>query len=185
MRKLKQVAIAAAALAMAASAGADAPLRTVGHVDLERYLGLWYSVSRIPQVFEKDCAGGTTATYTLLDNGDIGVKNACYRADGTIMIANGRAWVTDKQTNARLKVSFVPVPLLRRLFAGDYWIIDLGQDYEYAVVGHPDRSYGWILSRTPELPDQVMDGIMERLEKNGYDISKFEAVNQRDYHGAR
>jgi len=127
-----------------ARAGDAQPLEVVDRVELDRYLGKWYSVASIPQFFDKDCAGGTTADYSLLDNGEISVVNACYLADGSRSEAKGRAWVADESTNARLKVSFIPIPLIRRLFAGDYWIIELGENYEYSVVGHPSRKYGWV-----------------------------------------
>lgn len=166
-----------------ARAGDAQPLEVVDRVELDRYLGKWYSVASIPQFFDKDCAGGTTADYSLLDNGEISVVNACYLADGSRSEAKGRAWVADESTNARLKVSFIPIPLIRRLFAGDYWIIELGENYEYSVVGHPSRKYGWVLSRTPEMPDDVLEGIMERLAERGYDTSSFKKVNHSDYPG--
>ncbi len=155
-------------------------LEVVDRVDIERYMGKWYSIASIPQVFTKPCAGGTTAFYTLLDNGLVKVENACYKSDGSVSGVEGRAWVVDKETNARLKVSFIPFIRIDFL-AGDYWIIDLGPDYEYAVVGHPERKYGWILSRTKELPQEVLDGIVERLEDQGYDFSDFKMVDQESY----
>jgi apolipoprotein D and lipocalin family protein len=72
----------------------------------------------------------------------------------------------DKGTNAKLKVSFF------RPFWGDYWIIDLGPGYEYAVVGHPSRTYLWILSRTPVMDAMVYEGILERLRAQGYDTTR-------------
>jgi len=87
---------------------------------------------------------GSKATYTLRDDGNISVLNECYDEtfDGKIRSAKGKAWVVDKETNARLKVSFFWP------FAGDYWIVDLAKNYEYAAIGHPTRKYLWILSRT-------------------------------------
>jgi len=155
-------------------------LKTVEKVELSRYLGKWYEIATIPASFQKKCAGGTSATYSLREDGAISVLNQCYLKDGKVSQAKGRAWVADKNTNAELKVSFIPFLRLNFL-AGDYWIIDLGENYEYAVVGHPSREYGWILSRTPELPDQVLKGIISRLEGQGYDFSRFKMTNQKDY----
>ena len=76
-------------------------------------------------------------------------------------------------------MSFLPFGL--KLAGGDYWIIDLGPNYEYAVVGHPTRKYGWILSRTKELPEDTLKGIISRLEAQGYDFSKFTMTNQKEY----
>ena len=158
-----------------AAAGAD--LRVVPSVDVARYLGTWYEIASIPVSFQAFCAGGTTATYTLLPDGKIEVLNQCYTAAGERKEAIGRAWVADKATGAKLKVSFVSF-LGLWLFAADYWIIDLGTDYEYAVVGHPNRNYGWILSRTPTLPEEVLAGIKARLTAQGYDVARFRMTDQ-------
>ena len=80
-------------------------------------------------------------------------------------------------TNAKLKVSFVSL-FNRWLFGGDYWILELDPNYRYAVVGHPKRRYGWILSRTPELPEVTLQGIFERLEDAGYDRAQFRRIDQ-------
>lgn len=143
------------------------PLQTVTFVDLERYAGQWYEIARYNHRFQKGCVG-SRATYTLRDDGKINVVNECYENSfsGKLRSAKGKAWVVDKETNAKLKVSFFWP------FAGDYWIIDLGRNYEYAVIGHPSRKYLWILSRTPHLEENVYDSILARLETQGYDTSK-------------
>jgi len=158
------------------AAGASG-LRVVSHVDLGRYVGTWYEIASIPTSFQGFCAGGTTATYTMLANGQVEVSNQCFTSIGERKKAVGRAWVADKTTNARLKVSFVSLFGLW-LFSADYWIIDLGERYEYAVVGHPSRNYGWILSRTPTLPLDVLAGIRSRLAAQGYDVSRFRMTDQ-------
>jgi len=159
-------------------------LQVVSSVDLHRYMGTWYSIASIPQVFDRKCAGGTRATYTLNEDGTVEVVNSCYLSNGGLTQAQGVAWDSDPNTNAKLKVSFIPYLRLNFL-AGDYWIIDLGPNYEYAVVGHPSRKYGWILSRTPTLPEDVLTGIIQRLEAQGYDFSLFKMVNQKDYQPKR
>lgn len=169
------IALCAFLLAAVAIAG-DQPVKTVAKVDLKRYLGRWNEIASIPQWFQKDCAYGVTATYSLRADGDIGVINQCRTADGSVKKAEGIAWVADKNTNAKLKVSFIPGKL--KVLGGDYWVIDLGPDYEFAVVGHPDREYGWILSRTPALPKETLDGIWARLKAQGYDITKFKMTPQ-------
>lgn len=155
-----------AALAGALSCGNQSSVapRTVPHVDLERYLGKWYEIARYPNRFQEGCQA-TTATYTLRDDGDITVLNACREGgpDGREKSAEGKAWVVDEQTRAKLKVRFFWP------FSGDYWIIDLGSEYEYAVVGDPDLEYLWILAREPRLDQAVIDGILERAEAQGYD----------------
>lgn len=171
------VAALAAGLVVTGIVGAKPPLRVVDTVDLPRYVGRWYAIAHIPTSFERACAQGTTATYTLLPNGQIEVLNECFTADGQVNQARGRAWLPDAKAPAKLKVSFVSLFGLR-FFPADYWVIDLAPDYSYAVVGHPSRSYGWILSRTPMLPSAVLAGIQERLVAQGYDWSRFRVIPQ-------
>ena len=154
----------------------------VGNVDIERYMGLWYAVASIPTTFERACAQGTTAEYHVLSDGRLEVTNTCLRSDGSTFSAVGRAWVPDPSEPAKLKVSFVRL-LGRWFFPGDYWILDLASDYGYAVVGHPMRKYGWILSRSPTLPEETLEGIFKRLEAQGYDRSDFQWIDQSIHTG--
>ncbi len=149
----------------------------VDSVDVERYMGRWYAIASIPTSFERDCVAGTTAEYTLLENGQIQVVNTCYDADGKADRATGRAWIPNLKQPTKLKVSFVRF-LGFWLFPGDYWIIDLDPDYQYAVVGHPSYKYGWILSRTPILPDATLAEIVARLEEQGYRFEDFRRIDQ-------
>jgi apolipoprotein D and lipocalin family protein len=149
------------------------PLDSVSEVDLTRYVGTWYEIANFPQWFQRGCTG-TTATYALRDDGEIDVLNQCREdsLDGEIRSKLGRARITDRTTNSELQVSFF------RPFWGDYWIIELDEDYQYAVVGHPGRDYLWILSRTPTMVDSTYRGILERLETRGYDISRLVVTQQ-------
>jgi apolipoprotein D and lipocalin family protein len=174
--KIKQ--IIDAAMAMGASALTKTtterlelpPLEPVLHVDLGRYLGTWYEISSYPQPFQKGCTH-TKATYSLGRDGLIDVVNECCK-DGKEKVARGRARVVDRDTNAKLEVSFFGP------FWGDYWIIDLGSDYEYAVVGHPSRDYLWILSRTPTMDEQTYEGILSRLREKGYPLDRLVKTDQ-------
>jgi apolipoprotein D and lipocalin family protein len=149
------------------------PLPTVASVELPQYLGTWYEIASIPQRFQKGCTA-TTATYSLRPDGQIDVLNKCRleTVDGREKIAHGTARIVDTRTNARLEVSFF------RPFWGEYWVIDLAPDYAWAVVGHPSRDYLWILSRTPQLSPDDYQGIVERLEANGYDLSRLQKTVQ-------
>ena len=155
---------------------AGAP-EVVSDVDLERYMGRWYAVASIPTTFERSCAQGTTAEYHLLVDGRIEVTNTCIREDGTAFDIVGRAWVPDPTEPAKLKVSFVRFSN-RWFFPGDYWVLDLASDYSYAVVGHPLRKYGWILSRSPALPEETLETIFQRIEGNGYNRDDFRRIDQ-------
>jgi len=149
------------------------PLSTVSRVDLNRYLGTWYEIAAFPQRFQRGCTG-STATYTLRSDGEIDVLNRCRigSLDGEEKMAKGRARIVDRVTNAKLEVSFF------RPFWGDYWIIDLGADYGYAVVGHPSRDYLWILSRTPTMDTAIYDAIVERLRSQGYEVERLNRTQQ-------
>ncbi|MCX6640956.1 MAG: lipocalin family protein [bacterium] len=167
-------------IAPAGSANIDTtnpPLTTVDRVDLHRYLGLWYEIAKIPNTFQKKCAGGTTAFYTLRSDGKIDVTNRCTGGKGQAYQANGIARIIDAQSNARLQVSFVRI-LGISFFWGDYWIIGLDDDYEWAIVGHPKRKYGWILSRTPRLSESTFKRIFAILGEKGYDPAAFEMTLQ-------
>jgi apolipoprotein D and lipocalin family protein len=148
-------------------------LRTVPRVDIERYLGTWYDIASFPQRFQLGCTG-TTATYSIRADGEINVLNRCRKGSltGKEDSAQGRARVVDRTTNAKLKVSFF------RPFWGDYWIIDLGANYEYAVVGHPSRDYLWILSRNPTMEDTAYAGILGRLRAQGYEVERLNRTPQ-------
>ncbi len=146
-----------------------ADVQTVPNVDLNRYLGNWYEIAAIPQSFQKKCVRGTMAEYRTTDDGFIQVLNSCIEADGSRSIAEGRAKVIDPTTNAKLKATFVKLIDWIFTFGGDYWVIDLAPDYHSAVVGHPTREYGWILSRTPKLEISELKEIEHRLKAQGYD----------------
>jgi apolipoprotein D and lipocalin family protein len=149
------------------------PLRTVDRVDLTHYMGEWYEIASFPQRFQKGCVA-SRATYTVRKDGDVDVFNQCRdkTLDGKLREAKGKAWVIDTKSNAKLKVRFFWP------FSGDYWIIDLGTDYQYAVVGHPNRNYLWILSRSPQMDPEIYDGIIERLKKQHYDVNRLNKTLQ-------
>ena len=138
-------------------------LEVVPHVELERYLGKWYEIAHLPASFQKDCTE-TAATYTLSKDDTISVLNECTR-NGKMKRAKGKAKVVDKNSGAKLKVTFFWP------FYGDYWIIDLGEDYEYAVVGTPNRKYLWILSRTPQMDEKLFSRLVDSAKSKGFDTN--------------
>ena len=141
-------------------------LKTVVHVDLERYLGKWYEIARYDHSFERGCSE-VEAIYTKRDDGMIGVLNRCFiKEDNKTKEAHGRAKVADEETNSKLKVTFFWP------FYGDYWIIELAEDYRFVVVSEPKKEYFWILSRTPVMEQADLDGILERATALGFDARK-------------
>ncbi|MBN8706979.1 MAG: lipocalin family protein [Bacteroidetes bacterium] len=149
------------------------PLETVPNVDLKRYAGKWYEIASFPQFFQKGCHC-TTAEYTLTDEDYVIVENRCKKdsVNGKETSIKGKAFVVENSGNAKLKVQFFWP------FSGKYWIIDLAEDYSYAVVSHPDRDYLWILSRTPKMDDVVYKQILERLKTKGFKLDKLKLTEQ-------
>ncbi len=144
----------------------SAPLTTASAVDIDRYLGRWYEIARLPNSFEKDCEG-VTADYALRDDGLIRVTNSCRQGSpsGVLKVSNGRARIVDNETNAKLKVSFFGP------FWGDYWILERAEDYSLALVGEPSGRYLWILSRTPTITEETKSQALKKLTAIGYDVS--------------
>lgn len=165
-----------AALATTAAAGAAylylrrknyAPLPTVPHVELERYLGRWYEVARLPVPFEKNCEH-VTAEYSRRADGNIRVLNTCHKGDvnGPVKKATASARPVDA-TNAKLKVQFFWP------FEGNYWILDLDQaDYQFALVGEPSRKSLWLLSRQPQLAPDIRRRLIDRARELGFPVEK-------------
>ena len=137
------------------------------YVDLNKYAGDWYEIARMPAPFEKDCYA-TKASYSLNDDGTVNVVNTChkYMPHGKLKKATAKAFVADPVSNAKLKVQFFWP------FSGDYWILDVGNNYEYAVVGEPSRKYMWILSRSPHLDKHILHGLLEKAQVQGFNTSK-------------
>lgn len=145
---------------------------TVDKLDVDRYLGEWYAIASVVKFFNRDCAWGNMANYSLREDGKIDVVNTCYTKNGEKNRVTGVAWVPDESEPGKLKVSFLSVFGVN-LFPANYWVLDLGKDYDYAVVGDPKLSFGWILSRSPEIDSEKLDRIVRRLEDIGYDFSDF------------
>ena len=140
-------------------------LQTVPHVDLKKYAGKWYEMASFPQRFQKNC-NCTTAEYTLTDKDFVVVENRCKKdsVKGKNSYIKGKAFVMANSGNAKLKVQFFWP------FKGKYWIIDLAHDYSYAVVGHPNKKYLWILSRTATMNDSIYQQIISKIKEKGFDI---------------
>lgn len=135
-------------------------LQTVSYVDIAKYQGKWYEIARFEHFFEKGCKN-VTANYE--QEGDkIKVTNRCTMSDtNNNKEALGLAYAVD-ETNSKLKVSFF------RPFYGDYYILDLADDYSYALVGSPNREYLWILSRTKTIDETTKNKLLAQLPKLGF-----------------
>ena len=156
------------------------PLRTVSHVDLPRYMGDWYVIANIPYFAEKNCYD-SIESYALRPDGAIDNWFTCRKGsyDAPMKrLANALATVKDRSTNAEWRVRFFKVISVK------YLILDLDPDYQWVVVGHPSRKYGWIMARSKVLVDPVYSAILQRLGEQGYDTSKFQKVPQRPAAGS-
>jgi len=148
------------------------PVRPVPTVDLNKYLGTWYEIAAIPQFFQKDCVANTRAEYSAGEGGLIKVVNSCDTASGERKVAEGRAKVVNQTTQSQLKVTFVKLWNWIFTLGGDYWILDLGPQYSYSVVGEGSRKYAWILSRTPKMEMDSLREAESHLRLQGYDTCK-------------
>ncbi|MDE3166865.1 MAG: lipocalin family protein [Acidobacteriota bacterium] len=155
------ISLAAAGIAAAA---ANAPVQAVPRVDLARYAGKWYEIARLPNWFQRGCAGAVTATYTLRADGRITVLNECRTSEGRAKRISGTGRLADaREPNGKLKVTFFWP------FSANYWIIGLDADYRWALVGDPGRGYLWILSREPKISDALYREITALAARQGFD----------------
>jgi apolipoprotein D and lipocalin family protein len=164
--------LAFTAFAAVALQGGKDELKVVQSVDLSRYVGRWYEISRLPNSFQKKCASTVTADYTMRADGRIEVINRCRKASGEYATAKGKAKIVDKKTNAKLKVTFFWP------FYGNYWILDLGANYEYAVVGEPGRKYLWILSRSPRMDEALYQQLLRKMAAQGFNTEMMIRTSQ-------
>ena len=173
---LPRAALAACLLSMLllACASTRAPVRTVDHVDLPRYMGDWYVIAEIPNFAEKHCVD-SVESYALRADGGIDNWFSCRKKsfDAPMKrVTSATARIADLRTNASWHLRFLKV------ISVDYFILDLDPQYQWAMIGHPSRSYGWIIARAKILPDPVYQGILGRAQSQGYDPTRFTKVSQ-------
>ncbi|WP_369939241.1 lipocalin family protein [Xanthomonas medicagonis] len=157
-----------------------APVTSVAELDLGRYAGEWHEIAHLPVSFQKKCVGDITAAYTLREDSLVGVRNACRTHTGALLAAEGVARRVSGHPG-RLQVRFAPdwlawVPMVW----ADYWVIALDPEYQWALVGAPDRKYLWVLSRSPSMPRALFGQIKARAEAMGYDLDPLLVVAPLD-----
>ena len=164
-------AIAVSFLSVACSTPAPPPgVTVVSPFDVQRYLGTWYEIDRLPMRHEPEDATDISAHYSLDDDGSVRVRNRCIHK-GELQEAIGRATPVDA-SNSRLEVSFLPAGLRWIPFTkGDYWVIALDPDYSVAMVGSPDRKYLWLLARHPHLDEATRNHYLACAQAQGYDLA--------------
>lgn len=151
----------------------SAELKTVSYLDPERYMGTWYEIARYENRFQKNCYA-TQVNYALRENGTVAVTNTCSLKANPLetTTANGIAFIANKETNAQLKVGFAPLFKYLGWFTGDYWVMKLGPNYEYAVIGTPNYKYFWIIAREAELPESLYQELVDFAVEQGFDAQK-------------
>jgi apolipoprotein D and lipocalin family protein len=145
---------------------------TVPWLDLARYMGRWYEIARLPYFTQRRCVEDVYAEYALRDDGMVYVCNRCTRRDGVVGEATGLARVVDRGSNARLEISFRTLYGVHVLW-DDYWVIGLGAEYDYALVGQPTRRRGWVLSRDPRPAEASIRKWLAEFAEKGFPAAEF------------
>lgn len=152
-------------------------IETVNYVDIQKYSGTWYEHARFENSFQEDCLG-VRATYSILSESKLKVLNECIESKtGKINKAIGRAKIRDKKTNAKLDVTFIPIPIIRWIpswftKSGNYWVYYLDQDYQNVIVGSPNKDYLWFLGREKEISPQRYEELKDIALSKGFDVEK-------------
>jgi len=141
-------------------------------IKLEKLLGPWHEIARIPNWSQKQCVKGGVITYERIENASINIITSCLNRQGTITERIGTARPVDPASQTRFKVSHLS-QLGCWPHLGDYWIIGLDPEYRWLAVGDPKRQYGWILSRSVVLESTLLEVAFQSLERNGYSRKQF------------
>ena len=160
-------------LVLAGCVGRPENIVPVNKFDTTRYLGKWYEIARLDHSFERGLSH-VTADYSLRQDGGLKVLNRGYKeADAKWKEAEGKAYFVDKKDVGYLKVSFFGP------FYGSYIVFDLDQqNYSYSMISGPDKSYFWLLSRTPTMDPALQQRLIEKAGSLGFDTSKLIYVKQ-------
>ncbi|MFH2125303.1 MAG: lipocalin family protein [Pseudomonadota bacterium] len=158
---------------LACSGGPPPKDHSVAQVDLVRYMGRWYEIASYEPIFQRGCVC-STADYGLMRDGSVAITNACRKGSpgGKLDSAVGTAKVVRGSKGSRLKVSF------QWPFEGDYWIVGLDPEYQWVLVGHPQKKYLWVLSRQPVMEDALFQSLQAKAAELGYDVSRLKKTVQ-------
>ncbi|KOM40225.1 hypothetical protein LR48_Vigan04g042300 [Vigna angularis] len=156
-------------------------MKVVKGVDLKRYMGRWYEIASFPSRFQPKDGENSRATYTLNEDGTVHVLNETW-SGGKRGYIEGTAYKADpKSDEAKLKVRFYVPPFLPIIpVVGDYWVLFLDDDYQYALIGQPSRKCLWILCRQTNMDDAIYNQLVQNAISEGYDVSKLQKTPQSD-----
>ncbi|XP_027329923.1 temperature-induced lipocalin-1-like [Abrus precatorius] len=160
---------------------ANKEMNVVKGLDLKRYMGRWYEIACFPSRFQPSDGMDTRATYTLNDDGTVHVLNETW-SGGKRSFIEGTAYKADPNSDeAKLKVRFYVPPFLPIIpVTGDYWVLFIDHDYQYAVIGQPSRRYLWILSRKNHVDEETYNELVQKAKDEGYDVSKLHKTPHSD-----
>ncbi|HVU03703.1 MAG TPA: lipocalin family protein [Polyangiaceae bacterium] len=167
--RFRRSVLALAAFVLLPGCRSEPPL-DVAPVDLGRFQGKWYEIAKLPRTTESGCSG-TTAFYRLRSSTELDVTNECRLETGGTKSVTARAVATDPSSPGKLSLDVGG-------FYGDYWVLGVGEHYEWAVIGHPSRDYLWILSRTPTLSDETLRATRSLAQDRSFDTSRLEYTAQ-------
>ncbi|MES2664405.1 MAG: lipocalin family protein [Pseudomonadota bacterium] len=140
-------------------------IEPVENFELQKYLGKWYEIARLPHSFEEDLEQ-VTAEYSLREDGGVKVINRGFNIKKKKWEeAIGRAYFIEENNIGQLKVSFFGP------FYGSYIVFELSPNYEYALISGPSKDYFWILARQPQLDKQSMQKLLDIAKSKGFDIN--------------
>lgn len=150
-------------------------VRPVDNFELEKYLGTWYEIARLDHSFERGLSH-VTADYSLRDDGGVRVLNRGYSTeDNSWTEAEGKAYFVKSANVGFLKVSFFGP------FYGSYIIFELDhEDYQYALVCGPKKSYLWILARTSSLNEGIRSDLLRKAAAAGFEIGELIFVDHEN-----
>ncbi|MEY2855450.1 MAG: Outer rane lipoprotein Blc [Pseudomonadota bacterium] len=171
LRKRSVACVPLLALLCACQGNRPAPMPTVEHVDLQRFMGAWYVIASIPTAIERE-AYDAVETYTLQPDGSIGTVFTFRKGSsgGPPKRYTPKGFVLDQQSNALWGMQFVwPVK-------ADYRIIHLSPDYSLTVIGRQKRDYVWIMARTPQIPESEYQRLLQFVAEQGYDPARLRRV---------
>lgn len=156
-------------------------MEVVKGLDVRRYMGRWYEIASFQSRFQPKDGENTRATYTLNEDGTVHVLNETW-SGGKRGFIEGTAYKADPNSDeAKLKVKFYVPPFLPIIpVVGDYWVLYIDADYQYALIGQPSRRYLWILCRQTHLDEEIYNQLVERAKEEGYDVSNLHKTPQSD-----
>ena len=152
--------------------GGEVDLSVVQNIEVDRYFGTWYEIARFDNALERNL-DRVTAEYLKNPDGTVTIINRGYKPNGKQWSAEGTIRLPPPPVEGKFKAVYF------LWFSMTYYILELDtEDYAYALVGSSSPDYLWILSRTPPLPREVLDRLLQRARERGFDVSRLYYCDQ-------